>query len=93
MIGDGPPLRDSTGLHIADASTYTGNRVSGYDIGVVAEAGFGGRRVPTLRGNDFRGNDRLDCWDLSFVEFGEPSIWIDNLGDTSDPAGICAQGP
>ncbi len=56
-------------------------------------AGYNGQRVPTLRGNDFRGNRGLDCHDDGLSADGAPSTWIDNLGDTSDPPGICSPGP
>ncbi len=87
VITDGAPDADSTGLAISDASTYVRNRVSGYGIGAAADSGDDGRAVATLRDNDFRGNHSLDCFG------GAPTIWIDNLGDTSDPPGLCSPGP
>ena len=92
VITGGPP--GATGLDIAtDGSTYYGNRVSGYAYGVSVAAGYHGTRVPTLRGNDFRGNDIVDCTDYGPSANGALSTWIANLGDTSDPPGICSPGP
>ncbi len=90
VITGGFPGDDNPGLWIGDASTYSDNRVSGYPIGVEVEGGYS----PTLRGNDFRGNDIVDCFDSDGTRAdGALSTWIDNLGDTSDPPGICSPGP
>jgi len=88
LITEGSP--DGVGLWIQERATYIRNRVSGYAVGAYADTGHDGAPVATLRDNDFRGNDILDCNDAN----GEAlSIWIDNLGDTSDPPGLCSPGP
>ena len=92
VITGGPPgsYGDSTGLWIGDASTYSGNRVSGYEYGAYVFSDY----TVTLRGNDFRGNRLTDCYDDEQEENeAQLSTWIDNLGDTSYPPGICSPGP
>ncbi len=66
--------------------------MSGYGFGAYVNGEYHGPRAATLRGNDFRGNDILDCSDY-FPAEGALSVWIDNLGDTSDPPGICSPAP
>ena len=38
--------------------------------------------------NDFRGNGGIDCRDNGAD--GEEGVWQRNLGDESDPAGLCS---
>jgi nitrous oxidase accessory protein NosD len=38
--------------------------------------------------NDFRGNGGLDCSSPAYDDFSE--VWQRNLGDESDPAGLCS---
>jgi hypothetical protein len=84
VISNGPP-NISIGLFVQDGSTYSGNRVNGQRFGVLV---FGHGPGTTFERNDFRGN-LWDCYDDSAI----PATWIDNLGDTSRPPGICSPAP
>lgn len=63
-----------------------GNVVSGFERGIFSEY-----EGSVMRDNDFRGNRRLDCTDITTGEgtSGTANIWRHNLGHESEPRGIC----
>lgn len=64
----------------ASDSLIRGNRIRDFQEGIHLSPDSGSNEV---RGNDARGNV-LDCLDE-----GTANTWVNNLGDTSDPTGIC----
>lgn len=48
-----------------------------------------------IHDNDFRGNDVIDCGDLTLGggTAGTANTWTDNLGNTSAPGGLCTADP
>jgi large repetitive protein len=78
------------GLFNADGIAIRSNRATnGKDLaGIFVNA----RSTDNLfRDNRALGNERLDCWDRSegTGTSGTANTWIDNIGETDRPSGIC----
>jgi parallel beta-helix repeat protein len=74
-------------MHSSDGQ-FRDNNVEGNDAGIIMNGSATGNDI---QDNDFRGNSS-DCNDVSSGAgtAGTANLWDDNLGDTSNPAGICS---
>ena len=80
----------SLGLALSggDSIEVSGNTVSDFDAGVLADGGASGHDI---HDNDFRGNHTRDCEDQTTGSGSQhtDSTWTHDLGKTASPTGIC----
>jgi Periplasmic copper-binding protein (NosD) len=76
-VDTGITLETSTGVLVK------ANRVTLSWVGINANASSGGN---AFRANTALGNDSYDCQDLSS---GPSNTWAHNVGDSSNPSGLC----
>jgi hypothetical protein len=85
-----PGYHYNIGLFTADGIAIRSNRATnGKDLaGIFVNARSTGN---LFRDNRALGNERLDCWDRSegTGTSGTANTWIDNIGETDRPSGIC----
>jgi len=83
---------DGDGIHVESVGgQIRRNTVTGFRTGIYVQLSSGN----TFRGNVATGNTDTDCRDQTsgLGTLGTANIWIDNVGDSDSPNGICTNDP